>query len=70
MVEGALLPFRRDGSVIKTRNMNLHQLPWPRDELLALGDQDVELRLTLSYFVEPNLERPPFRADRWHSVRA
>jgi len=31
MVEDALLPFRRDRSVIKTRNMNLHRLPWPRD---------------------------------------
>lgn len=54
MVEDALLPFRKDGSVVKTRNMNLHQLPWPRAELLSLGRQDVELRITLSYFVEPN----------------
>ena len=43
MVEDALLPFQKDGSAIKTRNMNLHRLPWPRDELLALGEQDVEL---------------------------
>jgi hypothetical protein len=54
MVEDALLPFRKDGSAIKTRDMNLHHLPWPRAELRALGGQDVELRITLSYFVEPN----------------
>jgi hypothetical protein len=54
MVEDALLPFRKDGSAVKTRNMNLHRLPWPRDELLSLGRQDVELRITLSYFIEPN----------------
>ncbi|MFZ6765052.1 S8 family peptidase [Pseudoroseomonas sp. WGS1072] len=54
MVEDALLPFRRDGSAIKTRDMNLHSLPWPRSELQSLGQQDVELRITLSYFVEPN----------------
>lgn len=54
MVEDALLPFRRDGSAVKTRNMNLHRLPWPRAELLSLGRQDVELRITLSYFIEPN----------------
>jgi hypothetical protein len=54
MVEDALLPFRKDGSDVKTRNMNLHRLPWPRAELLSLGHQDVELRITLSYFVEPN----------------
>jgi hypothetical protein len=29
-------------------------LPWPREELLALGSQEVELRITLAYFVEPN----------------
>jgi hypothetical protein len=72
MVEDAVLPFRRDGYVIKTRNMNLHQLPWPRDELLALGDQDVELRITLSYFVEPNPgERGWTRRHRYasHSLR-
>ncbi|WP_188237672.1 S8 family peptidase [Sphingopyxis sp. LK2115] len=72
MVEDALLPFRRDGSVIKTRNMNLHRLPWPRHELLALGDQDVELRVTLSYFVEPNPgERGWTRRHRYasHSLR-
>jgi hypothetical protein len=54
MVEDALLPFRKDGAAIKTRDMNLHHLPWPRAELRALGGQDVELRITISYFVEPN----------------
>jgi hypothetical protein len=72
MVEDALLPFRKDGSAIKTRSMNLHRLPWPRDELLALGEQDVELRVTLSYFVEPNPgERGWTRRHRYssHSLR-
>jgi hypothetical protein len=72
MVEDALLPFRKDGSIIKTRSMNLHRLPWPRDELLALGEQDVELRVTLSYFVEPNPgERGWTRRHRYssHSLR-
>lgn len=72
MVEDVLLPFRKDGSTIKTRNMNLHQLPWPRAELLALGEMDVELRVTLSYFVEPNPgERGWTRRHRYasHSLR-
>jgi hypothetical protein len=54
MIEDALLPLRRERSQIKTRDMQLHRLPWPRDELLALGEEDVELRVTLSYFIEPN----------------
>ncbi len=34
--------------------MKLHHLPWPREELAALGATKVELRATLSYFIEPN----------------
>src|SRR5260370_7141976 len=34
--------------------MPLHRLPWPLDELEPLGDQIVEMRVTLSYFIEPN----------------
>lgn len=36
------------------RDMHLHELPWPQQELLALGNVDVEMRVTLSYFVQPN----------------
>jgi hypothetical protein len=72
IVEDALLPFRKDGSQIKTRDMNLHRLPWPRAELAALGDLDVELRITLSYFIEPNPgERGWTRRHRYasHNLR-
>jgi len=34
--------------------MHLHDLPWPREALLELGDSNVRLRVTLSYFIEPN----------------
>ena len=57
IVESEVQPFWKDvehESRVKTRHMNLHQLPWPRAELLALGEAPVELRLTLSYFIEPN----------------
>lgn len=36
------------------RDMHLHLLPWPQQELLNLGNIEVEMRVTLSYFVEPN----------------
>ncbi len=39
---------------VVTRDMNLHSLPWPKDELEALQDTPVEMRVTLSYFIEPN----------------
>ena len=55
-MEDALHPYKKEvGKGIVSRDMNLHTLPWPRDQLLALPPAtDVELRITLSYFVEPN----------------
>jgi len=55
IVEDSLHPFWRDAKgVVKTRDMHLHSLPWPHAELEALGATEVELRVTLSYFVEPS----------------
>ncbi len=55
VVEDSLQPFWRDPKgVVKTRDMHLHSLPWPRAELEALGETQVELRITLSYYIEPN----------------
>jgi hypothetical protein len=38
-------------------DLNLHTLPWPEEQLRALGPAPVEMRVTLSYFVEPNPAR-------------
>ena len=38
----------------KMREMHLHELPWPKAVLEELGQTSVRLRVTLSYFVEPN----------------
>jgi hypothetical protein len=55
IVEDELQPFQREGSAAaKTRDMKLHRLPWPKEQLAALGAAQVELRATLSYFIEPN----------------
>lgn len=55
LVQGRLQPFKREaGGSATTRDMHLHKLPWPVNALQSLFDQDVELRVSLSYFVEPN----------------
>lgn len=36
-----------------TKEMHLHEIPWPKDVLLELGEIPVTLRITLSYFIEP-----------------
>ncbi|WP_420753494.1 S8 family peptidase [Rhodococcus sp. O3] len=38
----------------KMREIHYHELPWPTDILADLGDAPVKLRVTLSYFIEPN----------------
>lgn len=63
VVEEYLHPFKREGSNEPTlRDMNLHRLPWPLAELEALGDTEVQMRVTLSYFIEPNPSARGFRS--------
>jgi len=54
IVQDQLQPYHKVGSVIRTCDMHLHALPWPIEQLQALGDAQVTLRVTLSYFIEPN----------------
>ena len=54
VIESDLQPYVLEGSRGRSRDMILHELPWPADALNALGDTQVEMRITLSYFVEPN----------------
>lgn len=54
IVEDSLQPFAKEGGNVGTRDMHLHDLPWPKEALQALGDADVEMTVTLSYFIEPN----------------
>lgn len=54
VVQNELQPFFKDGGSIKTKEMHLYELPWPKEALLNLGNTDVELVVTLSYFIEPN----------------
>lgn len=46
-------PFDKKGSDYKTRDMHLYKLPWPSDVLSNLGETQVSMRVTLSYFIEP-----------------
>ncbi len=55
VVEESFHPFRRVNSRQPAlRDMQLHRLPWPVEILEDLGDEPVEMRVTLSYFIEPN----------------
>jgi len=54
VIEGNVQPYEGDGSNIKTKDMMLHELPWPNDVLEQLGQELVQMKVTLSYFIEPN----------------
>ena len=55
IVQRTLQPFeKRPREDATTCDMHLHRLPWPKDALESLGEVEVEMRVTLSYFVEPN----------------
>lgn len=45
---------RRDKWSEWKRDILIFDLPWPEDVLLDLGDKQIELRVTLSYFCDPN----------------
>ncbi len=54
LFEGQLQPFEKNDGTIKTKEMHLHELPWPVQALQNLGDTPVTMRVTLSYFVQPS----------------
>lgn len=49
IVEGGIQPFTKEGM----NEMQIHQIPWPKEVLRELGETPVEMRVTLSYFIEP-----------------
>lgn len=53
VVESELQPYDKIDGDYKTNEMHIHELPWPKDELLKMLDSEVELKVTLSYFIEP-----------------
>lgn len=57
VLQEEIQPFvKKDGSV-RLGMLNLHSLPWPAEALGRIAQADVTLRVTLSYFVEPNPSR-------------
>lgn len=53
IIQSKIRPYE-DG---KTKEMHLYELPWPTEVLRDLEETPVELRVTLSYFIEPNPAR-------------
>ncbi|MDK6856390.1 MULTISPECIES: S8 family peptidase [unclassified Aerococcus] len=55
IVEDEIQPFKKVGNNSPTINeMAIHEIPWPKDVLLSLGNTPVKLKVTLSYFIDPS----------------
>ena len=52
IAQESIQPYKKDGSV-KMNEMDFYELPWPKDALLSLGGENVRLKITLSYFIDP-----------------
>lgn len=56
IAQDTLRPFKQDeGRGVTLKEMKSFRLPWPDHALGALGSTWVEMRCTLSYFIEPDL---------------
>lgn len=53
VAQDTIRPFKNENGR-KFRDCHFYRLPWPGDILEGLGEQDVRLKITLSYFIEPN----------------
>ncbi len=54
IAERIITPYKLVKSEVKTNNFHLYDLPWPTEVLSDLLDDKITLKVTLSYFIEPN----------------
>lgn len=53
IIQAELQPYCKEEGRYKTKDMHLHELPWPSELLRELGNVDVSMKVTLSYYIEP-----------------
>lgn len=54
IVQEEIQPFKKVESRANMNEMHIHTFPWPKDVLQDLGETEVKLKITLSYFIEPS----------------
>ncbi len=67
--QNSIQPYRFDKSVPQYNEFHLYRIPWPADVLQdEIGDKDVTLKVTLSYYIEPNPGTRQYASNfRYHS---
>jgi Subtilase family len=64
IAQDTVQPFDLVEGVVKTKDMRVHSLPWPIEQLHELSERPVTMRVTLSYFIEPKPGRRGFPRTR------
>lgn len=54
IAQAELQPYGVRNQQRVTEDMHFYQLPWPTDVLRELGEVQIQMRVTLSYFIEPS----------------
>lgn len=54
IAEREIQPYKKEDSRGKYNDYDLYQLPWPKEALETLESANVTLKITLSYYIEPN----------------
>lgn len=54
IAQNRIQPFRKTSDGVRFCDSHVYPLPWPREMLEELDNARVRLKVTLSYFVEPN----------------
>jgi len=67
IIEDSLQPYKLSNKIPRNNEIKFYFLPFPKKELLELGETDVEMKVTLSYFIEPN---PSSRGRTHHSYKS
>ncbi len=55
IAQAEIQPYAMGQGAAVYNEVHFYDLPWPKTALANLGDRAVMLRVTLSYFIEPNL---------------
>lgn len=59
IVEEEIQPFKLNWGDGNINEFHFYELPWPKKELMWLGNTSVKMKVTLSYFIDP------FPAEKW-----
>ncbi len=68
LAQREIQPFVRSGAGAVFNEVHFYDLPWPQETLTELFEKTVTMKVTLSYFIEPNLSgRAATRPDTYRS---